>query len=100
MDQDKAVPTAVDLDQRIRTLDAAITRELTAGGRLLHRGGNEAIVAYGGGIGHWFGVLLTAGLWLLFYPGWHERRYLLNVNEAGRVWRRAANDTTWVRVDE
>lgn len=100
--QTESTPPPVSEDQQQRALDAAVNRELMAGGRLMGRAGPEAIVAYGGSIGNWIGVLLTAGVWLLFYPGWKERRYVLAVNEAGRVWRRYANkdDAPWERVDE
>lgn len=99
-EQTESTPPPVNEDQQQRALDAAVNRELMAGGRLIGRAGSEAIVAYGGSVGNWIAVLLTGGIWLLFYGGWKERRYVLAVNPAGRVWRRHADDEQWERVDE
>ncbi len=98
-DQVPEAPPATS-EQRRQALDAAVSREVIAGGRVVHKTDYDAIIAYGGGVGHWIFVLLTAGLWLLAYPWWHERRYVLSVNEIGRVWRRFWTDEKWERVDE
>lgn len=85
--------------QRRAQLDTAVSREIMAGAKLVHRADYEAVVAYGGGAIHLVGVLITAGLWLLLYPAWRERRYVLSVNDVGRVWRRHVDSDQWERVD-
>lgn len=85
-------------DQRRKALDAAVTRDVSNGATLVHRAEFEAVMSLGGGIGHWVGVLLTGGLWLLGYPTWKAKRYTLAVNEEGRVWRHLPTGQ-WERAD-
>ena len=94
-----ALPKATR-EQRLHALDAAVARELAAGARLADRTDYQAIVTYGGGAVHLVIALITAGVWLLLYPLWRERRYIIAVNESGRVWRRSLRDDKWERIDQ
>lgn len=90
----------VTKEARQQALDTAVAREAAVGARLATRTDYQAVVSYGGGVGNLVGVLITGGLWLLLYPAWRERRYILAVNEIGRVWRRSDRSNDWQRVDE
>jgi hypothetical protein len=104
MNQDQQAPPPPATDQERRTaLDEAINREIMAGGKLLGQAGSEGVIAYGGGAGNLVAILLTGGLWILAYPLWRQRRYVLAVNERAQVWRRHVNDIradAWERVDD